>query len=303
MSSDSLSNEDFKILQYIADLCRKSGLGSPFTVNPSKLIVDAPPDLQLSLTVEEFIERLDSLVKRNLLKAVFDKKILMCSRCNERALLVRTKCRSCQSEDIEKSLIYIHSCGVSIPEQALKNLTSCPKCKEAVEKQSFTAIDFRFICNGCGSVFEEPAVDVECPACGLVDGIKNIKQLTLRKYSISQEGRELLESADPVKQLIRKLISQGFLVVEKVPVVGLSGTVHVLDVIATNHDMSETRIYMVLPEVRPNDIVSWLVKRLDVEKTALLRVVGKVRWIIAGNKIQEGVDKAGQSLGLEVEQI
>ncbi|MEM2051359.1 MAG: hypothetical protein QW614_00215 [Candidatus Caldarchaeum sp.] len=302
LSQSSISPEDFAILMRVAETFRK---GKPYTffevIQPFNE-VRLSADLPANMSVQQLVERLDFLVHSNLLRSRFSRKLLRCPKCGGALLNPRTACTSCRSEDITKSLILMHSCGAVIPENVVKTLVVCPKCRDTLEKSSNTA-GFRFVCNTCGNIFTEPLCLTECFSCGWFDELKNADQMILREYELTDQGLSLIESADPLKILIRKLVSDGFEIREKVEVTGLSGTKHLLDVVATSSEKSETRIYTVKYRVTSLDIVSWTVKRFDIEKTSIQGVVGRVRWFIAGVEVENAAFKTGETFGIEVEKI
>ncbi|MEM2237101.1 MAG: hypothetical protein QXU87_01240 [Candidatus Caldarchaeum sp.] len=302
MSQSSLKPEDFAILMRVAEMFRQ---GKPYTffevIQPFNE-VRLSSDLPANTSVQQLVERLDFLVNNNLLRSKFSRKLLRCPKCSGALLNPRTACTSCRSEDITKSLIFMHSCGAVIPENVVKTLDVCPKCRDTLEKSLNTA-GFRFVCNTCGNIFTEPLYLAECLSCEWFDELKNADQMILREYELTDQGLSLIESANPLKILIRKLISEGFEVREKVEVIGISGTKHLLDIVAISGEKSETRIYTVKYRVTSLDIVSWTVKRFDIEKTAIQGVVGRVRWFIAGADVEDNAFKTGETFGIEVEKI
>ncbi len=301
--SPSISAEDFRILLWVADVCKDGNPCRLFEVTVPGGDVRPVAGYPEGLGVEDLFKKLDALVERGFLESVFDRKLLHCPKCGKTSLTPHTACSSCSSEDIQRSAVYIHSCGASIPETALSRLTSCPKCKDALDKSLFTVVEYRFLCNNCGNLFYEPRALVECLTCGWVDDVKNSDQLVLRKYSLTAEGRGLLESLDPAKQLVRKLIAGGFDVREKVRVMGLSGTAHIMDVVAVKRDRSETRLYTVFYRLTASDLMASTVKRLDIEKTAIEGAAGRVRWVVAGVEVDDSALRVAQTFGVEVERI
>jgi uncharacterized OB-fold protein len=303
LSSPSISAEDFRILRWVADVCRDGNPCRLFEVSSTTGEVRPVAGYPEGLGVEDLFRKLDALVERGLLSSTFDRKLLHCPQCGKTGLAPHTSCPSCGSEDIQRSAVFVHSCGASIPETALSRLTSCPKCKDALERSLFSVVEYRFLCNNCGNLFYDPRTMVECLFCGWADDVKNAGQLVLRKYSITGEARGLLESLDPVKQLVRKLIAGGFDVREKVKVMGLSGTAHVMDVVAVKRDRSETRLYTVFYRLTASDLMASTVKRLDIEKTAIEGAAGRVRWVVAGVEVEDAALRVAQTFGIEVERI
>ncbi|MEM3123622.1 MAG: hypothetical protein QW756_06015 [Nitrososphaerota archaeon] len=303
LSLPSISAEDFKILRWVEETCREGIPCQLFLFSRATGEVRPAPGSPEGLSLEELVKRLDSLVERGLLVSTFDRKLLKCGGCGGASLAPRTACPSCHSENIVKSAVYIHTCGASIPESALTALNSCPKCRDALDRSMVNVIGHRFLCDGCGNLFDEPEAMAECYSCGWVDGLKNTVQTILKRYAVTGDGRALLDSSDPSKQLVRKLIAGGFNVREKVKVMGLSGTTHVMDVVAIKKDNSETRLYTVFYRLTPNDLIASTVKRLDIEKTAIEGAAGRVRWVVAGLDVDDAALRVAQTFGVEVEKI
>jgi len=302
LSQHRLSYRDFTLLRWVAERCGST---------PCVLVkyefdkgMVAPVDGGLEdITVDELIEMLDALVDKGLLISSFHKKIIRCVKCGSFSLRSSTVCVKCRSEDLFKTAVYTHSCGATFPEQLVKTMKACPKCREDIVTGSFTAVDSRFVCNVCGEILADPACFVECLACGWVDNVKNAGYLIIKRYGVTKLGHDALESSDPAKQLARKLVGDGFVVGERVEVKGLSGATHVLDIVASNSETNETRVYGVIHKITPLDIVAFAVKKMDVEKTRIPGAVGRLRWVLAGFELDDESKNVAQSFGVEVELI
>ena len=300
MSSHSLTAEDLSLLNTIKNRAGENGYAKVFDVNDEGKLVTIV-EVGEGVSSEELVKRLDLLVERGLLKSAFDSKILICGRCGSKRLRPKTSCTACLSEDIVKSPVYLHGCGALIPDIAVSRLTSCPKCGESISQ--LKVLDYRFYCRACSAIFEEPRTFLECLGCGWSDHVKNADQIILNKYMLTEGGLGILVSADPLKRLVRKLVFEGYSVRPAVRVRGISGAEYVLDAVAVKRDGSETVIYMVFYKVSAVELVNSAVKRLDVEKTAVEGVVGRVRWVAAGLEIDPRAEQVAKTFGVELELI
>jgi ribosomal protein S27AE len=299
-SPPSLTADELTLLYAIRDIAGNDGLARVFSFSKEDTITPLI-DLGRDVPVEELVERLDRLVEAGYLRAEFDAKVLTCGGCGSRWILPRTACPSCGSEDVAKSPVYRHGCGALIPEATVKRLASCPKCGEGLAGAQ--ALESRFVCGGCATVFEDPVVKVACYVCGWNDLAKNASQLVLRKYGLTAEGLGMLLSADPVRRLARRLVSEGYAVRQGVKAQGVSGNEYTLDLVAVKQDGSETRVYMVFYRVGPAELVNSAAKRLDIEKTSIEGVSGRVRWLVAGLEIDPKVEQVADTFGIEVEAV
>ncbi len=300
MSSHSLTAEELNLLNTIKNQAGENGYAKVFDVNEDGKLV-AVVEMGSEISIEELAKRLDLLVERGLLKSAFDSKVLVCGRCGSKRLRPKTLCTACVSEDIVKSPVYLHGCGALIPEIAASRLTSCPKCGESLSQ--LKVFEYRFYCRACGAIFEEPRAFLECLGCGWSDHVKNADQVILEKYMLTEEGLGMLVSADPLRRLVRKLVFEGYSVRPGVRVRGISGAEYVLDAVAVKRDGSETIIYMVFYKVSPVELVNSAVKRLDVEKTAIEGVVGRVRWVAAGLEVDPTAEQVAKTFGVDLELI
>jgi hypothetical protein len=140
---------------------------------------------------------------------------------------------------------------------------------------------------------------VECLGCGWSDVVENAGQVVLRRYGLTEEGLNILISTDPVKKLVRRLVSEGFTVMRDVRVRGISGADYVLDIVAVN--VLESRIYMVFRRVGFIELLDTAVKKLDIDKSLVKGVVGNVRWVAAGPEVEPGAEKIGKTFNIDVE--
>jgi hypothetical protein len=140
---------------------------------------------------------------------------------------------------------------------------------------------------------------VECLGCGWSDVVENAGQVVLRRYGLTEEGLNILISTDPVKKLVRRLVSEGFTVMRDVRVRGISGADYVLDIVAVN--VLESRIYMVFRRVGFIELLDTAVKKLDIDKSLVKGVVGNVRWVAAGPEVEPEAEKIAKTFNIDVE--
>jgi DNA-directed RNA polymerase subunit RPC12/RpoP len=300
LSSHNLTAEELALLNIIKSMAGVDGLAKVFDVNADGTVVPLI-DVGEDLSAEELMKRLDMLVDKGLLRSEFDAKILTCGMCGGRRLTPKTACPSCGSEDIVKSNVYFHGCGALVPEEAVGRLISCPKCGSDIG--SVKGPENGFVCSSCSGVFKWLRVLVECLGCGWSDVVENAGQVVLRRYGLTEEGLSILVSADPVKKLVRRLVSEGFTVMRRVRVRGVSGADYVLDVVAVNVAHLESRIYMVFRRVGFVELLDTAVKKLDVDKSLVKGVVGNVRWVAAGSEVEPEAEKVAKTFSVDVEMI
>jgi hypothetical protein len=298
LSSHNLTAEELALLNVINSMAGVYGLARVFDVNADGAVVSLI-DVDKSSSAEELMERLDMLVDKGLLRSEFDAKILTCGMCGGRRLTLKTACPLCSSEDVLKSNVYFHECGALIPEEAVGRLNSCPKCGSTIG--SVKGPENGFVCSSCSGVFKWLRVFVECLCCGWSDVVENAGQVVWRRYGLTEEGLSILVSTDPVKKLVRRLVSEGFTVMRDVRVRGISGADYVLDIVAVN--VLESRIYMVFRRVGFVELLDTAVKKLDVDKSLVKGVVGNVRWVAAGSEVEPEAEKVAKTFSVDVEMI
>jgi rRNA maturation protein Nop10 len=298
LSSHNLTAEELALLNVIKSMAGVDGLAKVFDVNADGAVVPLI-DVGGYSTAEELMKRFDVLVEKGLLRSEFDAKILTCGMCGDRRLTLKTACPSCGSEDVLKSHVYFHGCGALIPEEAVGRLNSCPKCGGDV--RSVKGPENGFVCSSCSSVFKWLRVLVECLGCGWSDVVENAGQVVLRRYGLTEEGLSILVSTDPVKKLVRRLVSEGFTVMRDVRVRGISGAEYVLDIVAVNVAHLESRIYMVFRRVGFVELLDTAVKKLDIDKSLVKGVVGNVRWVAAGPEVEPEAEKIAKTFNIDVE--
>lgn len=262
-----------------------------------KLIHDSPPNFE----VDKIFTILSGLEKKGLVSGVFDKKVARCVACGKTVFQPHLNCPSCNSENVEKAVIYVHSCGANITEHLLKSLVACPKCGESINPKNFVAEQARFVCNDCGSVFEKPDTSAQCISCGTVKKVSELNYITYKKYVPTEKGSLLVESKSPSRILMKKLLDEGFKVSEKVVLKGISGATHVVDMLAIT--LAETRVYDVKFYADSEELLRFAVKRFDVEKTTIPGALGRVRWLMAAVEFEESCRRTAETFGIEIEEI
>jgi hypothetical protein len=296
LSSHNLTAEELALLNIIKSTAGVDGSAKVFDVNADGAVVSLI-DVDKSSSAEELMKRLDMLVDKGLLRSEFDTKILTCGMCGGKRLRPMTACPSCGSEDVLKSHVYFHGCGTLVPEEAVGRLNSCLKCGGDFVKGPENG----FVCNSCSGVFKWLRVLVECLGCGWSDVVENAGQVVLRRYGLTEEGLSILVSTDPVKKLVRRLVSEGFTVMRDVRVRGISGADYVLDIVAVNVAVLESRIYMVFRRVGFIELLDTAVKKLDIDKSLVKGVVGNVRWVAAGPEVEPEAEKIAKTFNINVE--
>jgi RNA polymerase subunit RPABC4/transcription elongation factor Spt4 len=299
LSSPSLTAEELNLLNAIRASKGEDGYARVFDVDDAGNLVSVIAGTRLPAKV--LLEKLEKLVEMGMLKAEFESKVLICGRCGSKGLIPKTACPSCGSENIVRTAVYVHGCGAVIPEISAGGFAYCPKCGESLE--ALEIFEYRFVCNRCFHVFEEPLSIVACPSCGWQDRIKNAGQVVLMKYALTDGGLGVLTSNDPLRLLARRLVLNGYEVRTKVRVRGIGGTEQILDLVATKEDRSETRIYVVFYKIGPDELLNAAAKMIDVDVETVDGVVGRVRWITAGLEVDGRAERLAKSFGMELELI
>ena len=299
LSSPSLTAEELNLLDAIRASTGEDGYARVFDVDDAGNLVSVIAGMRLPAKV--LLEKLEKLVGMGMLKAEFESKVLICGKCGGKSLIPKTACPSCGSENIVRKAVYVHGCGAVIPETSVGGFAYCPKCGEGLE--ALEIFEYRFICNKCFHIFEEPLSIVACLSCGWQDRIKNAGQVVLMRYALTDEGLGVLTSNDPLSLLARRLVLNGYEVRTKVKVRGIGGTEHILDLVATKEDRSETRIYVVFYKVGPDELLNSAARMIDVDVETVDGVVGRVRWVTAGLEVDERAERLARSFGIELELI
>jgi|GEM_PF-1100717 len=300
LCSLNLTAEELALLNKIRNAAGENGLVKVFDVNAEGAIV-ALIEVGEDSSAEELMEKLDMLVDKRLLRSEFDAKILTCRGCGGRKLMPKTACPLCGSEDIVKSAVYVHRCGALIPEVGVGRLVSCPKC--GGDLGSAEGPEHGFVCNACGATSKWLRVLVECLSCGWSDVVENAGQIVLRRYGLTEESLSILVSADPVKKLVRRLVSKGYTVLCGVRIRGISGAEYTLDLIAVNTTDLVSKIYIVFEKVGLAELMDIAVKKLDIDKNSINGVVGNIRWVAAAPAIEPGAEKVAKTFSVDVELI
>ncbi|MCS7110077.1 MAG: hypothetical protein NZ956_01220 [Candidatus Caldarchaeum sp.] len=258
-------------------------------------------DYPRNIDAERLFEIFARLENKGLVKSFFDKKVALCTKCGKTLFQPHLTCPACGSENLEKVRVFVHSCGANISEHLLPTLATCPKCSERIESKHFVGENIRFFCNECATVFEKPESKAECVSCGTLKDVSELSFSVLKKYALTENGAILLEARDPSRFLMKKLLEEGFKVSENLVVKGVSGTNHVLNIVAVS--LGESRVYDVGYFVDAETLLRFAVKRLDIEKTSIPGALGKIRWVVAAVEFAEQARKTAETFGIEIEVV
>ncbi|MBI5055133.1 MAG: diguanylate cyclase [Nitrospirae bacterium] len=137
---------------------------------------------------------LDFMKKEQLLSGVFRDRIHLCNYCNSAFLNFRETCPLCKSADlIVNDLVHHFVCGYTGPETDFRqeNRTVCPKCRTELKH---IGVDFDrpsvvYECAECKEVFQEPAVDSLCIACGKTSSADDLVTEDIEEYDLTSLGR------------------------------------------------------------------------------------------------------------------
>ncbi|MEM0383509.1 MAG: hypothetical protein QXJ73_05310 [Candidatus Caldarchaeum sp.] len=262
------------------------------------MVLHDPPSV---MSLGRLFETLDKLERRGLVKSDFERKLAKCVKCSKTIFQPHLTCPECGGEDVEKVVVFLHSCGANLSEHILSETKNCPKCGDLLNLNELTESRARFACNRCGAIFDKPELRAECLSCGDVRNVVDLVFEDYRKYMITEGGLLFLEARNPLRVLVKKLLEAGYRVSEKVELRGISGTTHQVDLLAIS--LNETRVYDVRYYVDAETLLRFAVKRLDVEKTQIPGALGKVRWIMASVEVAEAAVKTAETFGIEVEVV
>jgi FixJ family two-component response regulator/Zn finger protein HypA/HybF involved in hydrogenase expression len=148
----------------------------------------------------EIDEILNRLIKKGYILGKNNEKLIICPNCNRIQTSLRKThyiCPNCESNNIERKDYLEHVfCGYIGEEKSFKekNILRCPNCnlklgidKKNDEKTYVKKIGSNFVCNNCGNKFSKPNVVHYCEKCNEKISYKNMKDIILHEYMISEE--------------------------------------------------------------------------------------------------------------------
>jgi hypothetical protein len=206
------------------------------STNPEGYFFDGIP--QLDWDTKHTRQVLDSLVRKNYLKAELIDKLTVCKNCSSGKVRVVTSCPECGSLRLDKEGLIEHiSCGEVDCQsnfEAQNNDLICPKCKA---KLGLIGLDYRVLppaykCSSCTTLNKTPRLLAKCSECESVEDLDDEPEILLYKYTANaQMHQKELDKIEPIKRTIQFFKSLGYSIVAPAYVTGKSGTQHLFDLL------------------------------------------------------------------------
>ena len=196
----------------------------------------------LEVKGEEAVSILELLADKGILKRVFFDKFLRCPHCRSAILRPSTRCPKCGSGDITKGRVFEHfPCQFAgLEDEFVSNEKYvCPRCGEElrVSGGDYQSLGLMCKCHDCYEVFSQPEIQWRCLKCGTLTPQDKVIEVNIYSYSFNEAKRGWLEfELKPKSQLIEFLKERGYKVEENAQVLGRSGAVHSIDILATRDD-------------------------------------------------------------------
>lgn len=240
---------------------------------------------------KEFLERLTSA---RILDSKLLDKVIVCPSCNSPAVYSKYNCPRCSSFNVGKAMIIEHvKCGYVNSSELFKKGAGliCPNCKSPVGDADYRKIGTSFLCNTCGSRFENPRISHMCNSCSDVFTFKEAKYEPVYQFQLTDEAkRSIAKGTLPLASLVTFLRQKGFEVDLKKDLTGKSGASHNFDLVAKREHPENDRELIVgnfTFEPKEEDIIGLFAKKYDIDPTITLLLA-----LTSPSKEEEAVAKA-----------
>ena len=230
---------------------------------------------------------LDDLVRNGYLKRQFYDKVVLCPACNARDLKRLTLCPKCRSRHVLKTKVFEHvACGtVATEADYTRNGTRvCPKCRLELQllEDDYRMPDGYFKCLDCGELTDRPVTRWRCEKCQAEMDQSELHELCLYSLQVNEvQSRRLRGLSIPRTQVETILTREGYDIQRDAKVVGRSGAVAEIDLLATRNDNSvEHRVVIGFAaaedEVDSEEVIRLYAKAYDVnaQETVLIALPG-----------------------------
>ena len=250
----------------------------------------------------KIVEILENLRYMGYLEGTFESKILLCSSCGSSRLRPSSACPNCGSEDIEKKISYIHSCGAVILEDYIKTGGACPKCDEDITMENLREKEITYVCNSCGEIFKDPIPYSVCLSCGSRSVLKENREVILRNYKPTEQAFNLFSTLMPMERIVKMFVSKGWEVELNVELEGVSGQKHIIDIYALKQSTGEAMACIVKPYVDSIEIMRIVVVFLDLREVIKPSgFIKAVKWVvITVDKPEGSVVETATRLGFDI---
>jgi hypothetical protein len=198
----------------------------------------------LGLSAAQTHQLLSDLVRNGYLKRRFHDRIALCPACNERDLRCLTLCPKCGSRHILKPKVFEHlACGtVGTEADYTRNGTNvCPKCRLELQ---LLGSDYRMLegyskCQDCGELTDRPVTKWRCEKCQSEMDQGELHELCLYSLRLNEVQSYRLRSLSiPRTQIETILTREGYEIQREAKILGRSGAVAEIDLLATRNDNS-----------------------------------------------------------------
>jgi len=232
------------------------------------------------------VDLLENLVLEGYLRKNKFIKVILCPNCNSHLVLSRYYCPSCDSFDVERIMLVMHTpCGHIDVLSAFKE--KCPTCGELIKSEDLELLGEIMECNSCKARFDEPTVKHYCLNCGIEFTHREAIYEKIFEYEIVEEKFKELEET-LVKDLVKSFFEEkGFKVSSNVTIQGASGLKHAFSFLAIRNNIG-LYIDIKLADEESSDIyVRTYAKYIDVRD---VNTVSDVLLILKGYGIKENYD-------------
>lgn len=228
---------------------------------------------------------LDLLVRKNVLVAQIDDKMLICKECGSPNLQLRSMCPECNSMKLSKHNIIEHfSCGLIDRQELFRTQAGdlvCPKCNAKLHLvgSDYRYLSHMYVCSECNALNKDLLQLMKCGECGTVAPVGDEREQYLYSYSLNDKAAaELSDQIKPVEACSTYFRTLGYTVVTPAFVSGKSGSQHIFDMLVLDsRKVSGTDsgdIYK--PQGSGSMVVEIIVSHGLVDLAEITRVYGKM---------------------------
>ncbi len=243
---------------------------------------------QLDWETKRLRQTLDSLARKNLLKAELQDKVIVCTSCGSANVRTKKLCPECMSMRLRKEGLIEHfSCG-AVDRQVLFEAGNgdlvCPKCKAKLQLigSDYRVLPPAYVCLACNTRSSEPLLVVKCDECGTTAQLDEEPEVLLYKYTANSElPRHELQQIKPVEVCTNFFKSLGYTFVAPAFVSGRSGNQHLFDILLLGRvGWVEQQTGMVSDSIARKDngntVIEVLISSKPIELEEMTRIYGMI---------------------------